>query len=161
VEAPDPGNEGRMNIPEYNEFGYVPADANYSGVFTLAHSTVSRSLEYTYNDFSIAMFARHSGSRGIYDKYISLASNWKNLWMADAVEPRTGVSGFFQGRFANGSWVTNPIGDQCTTCYIGLPDQDGQFYEDSAWTYSWFVPQDYAQLIEFVGGKEKLVEKLG
>jgi putative alpha-1,2-mannosidase len=160
VEAPDPGNEGRMNIFEYDHFGYVPADSNYSGVFN--PTTASRSLEYTYNDFSIAMFARQAGNRSVYDKFINRTSNWKNLWSPDAVEPRTGVSGFFQGRLSNGSWVTNPIGDHCTSCFIGLPGNvDHQFFEESAWTYSWFVPHDNAQLIELVGGKEAFIEKLG
>ena len=159
MEAPDPGVEGRMNVFEYERLGYVPADANYLGFFT--GDTVSRSLEYNYNDFNIAMFARHVGNREVYDKYIARASNWKNLWNEGAVEPRTGVSGFFQGRFLNGSWVTNPLGDKCTTCFIGLTGQDKQFFEDSSWTYSWFAPHDNAQLIELVGGKEKFVEKLG
>jgi len=148
-----------MNIFEYNQFGYVPADANYSGVFS--PSSVSRSLEYTYNDFNIAMFARHAGNREVYEKYITRASNWKSLWLDGAVEPRTGVSGFFQGRFFNGSWATNPLGDQCTNCFVGLPGRDKLFYEESAWTYGWFVPHDNAQLIELVGGKEKFVERLG
>ena len=160
MEAPDPVNEGRQNVLEYKEFGYVPADANYSE--RTNPDTVSRSLEYTYNDFNIAMFARQAGNRELYNKYIALASNWKNLWMEDAVEPRTGVSGFFQGRFANGSWATNPLGDKCTTCLIGLRGNvDKQFYEESAWTYSWFVPHDYAQLIALIGGKEKFIERLG
>ena len=107
------------------------------------------------------MFARHAGNREVYNKYIALASNWKNLWMEDAVEPRTGVSGFFQGRFANGSWLTNRLGDKCTTCFIGIPGKDKHFYEDSGWTYSWFVPHDNALLIGLIGGKEKFVAKLG
>jgi putative alpha-1,2-mannosidase len=156
VEAPDPVNEGRQNIAEYKEFGYVPTDANSSG-----RDSASRTLEYTYNDFNIAMFARQTGNREVYNKYIALASNWKNLWMENAVEPRTGVSGFLQGRFANGSWVTNPLGDKCTTCFIGIPGKDPQFYEDSGWTYNWFVPHDNAQIIELIGGKEKFVERLG
>jgi putative alpha-1,2-mannosidase len=149
-----------MNIFEYDNFGYVPADSNYSGVFN--PTTASRTLEYTYNDFNIAMFARQAGNRSVYDKFINRTSNWKNLWDADAVEPRTGLSGFFQGRFFNGSWATNPIANHCTTCLIGiLGNVDHQFYEDSAWTYSWFVPHDNAGLIELIGGKEAFIERLG
>ena len=159
MQAPDSGNEGRMNVFEYERLGYVPADAISFGVFT--PDTASRSLEYNYNDFNIAMFARQARNREVYDKYIARTSNWKNLWNENAVEPRTGVSGFFQGRFTNGSWATNPLGDKCTTCFIGLSGKDSQFYEESAWTYSWFVPHDNAQLIELVGGKEQFVEKLG
>jgi putative alpha-1,2-mannosidase len=106
------------------------------------------------------MFARTARDRAMYDKYIARASNWKNLWMNEAVEPKTGLTGFFQGRYANGTWVTHP-GQDCKTCWVGIRGKDGEFYEESAWSYSWFVPHDYAQVIKLVGGKEKFVERLG
>lgn len=141
--------------------GYVPADADYShGRHDISHRTVSRSIEYAHNDFSIAMFARAARDREIYDKYIKRASYWKNLWMKDAEEPITGLKGFFQAKYSNGSWVMHSQ-EGCTTCWIGRPGLDGEFYEESAWSYSWFVPHDYAQLIELVGGNDKFVERLG
>lgn len=100
------------------------------------------------------------GDRAVYDKYIARASNWKNLWMKDAEEPTTGLKGFFQSRYANGSWVLRP-GDGCTTCLVGIAGKDGEFYEESAWSFSWYVPHDYAALIELVGGKDSFVKRLG
>ena len=105
------------------------------------------------------MFARAAGDRKVYDKYISRASNWKNLWMKEAVEPKTGLTGFFQGKYANGTWATKP-GRDCLTCKVGIGG-DREFYEESAWSYSWFVPHDYAQVIQFVGGRQKFIERLG
>jgi putative alpha-1,2-mannosidase len=98
--------------------------------------------------------------RAVYDKYISRSSNWKNSWMREAEEPTTGLKGFFQGRFSNGSWKVTP-GEECTTCFVALPGKDGEFYEESAWSFSWFVPHDYAALIELVGGKEHFIRRLG
>ena len=43
---------------------------------------------------------------------------------------------------------------------MGLPGKDGEFYEESAWSYSWFVPHDYAAVVELVGGRERFVERL-
>ena len=54
----------------------------------------------------------------------------------------------------------NP-GEGCTTCFVALPGMDGEFYEESAWSFSWFVPHDYAALIELVGGKERFTRRLG
>lgn len=155
------GVEGRGNILDYDRLGYVPVDADYSrGPQGITHRTVSRTVEYAHNDFSIALFARRIGNRAVYEKYIARASNWKNLWMSEAVEYATGVTGFFHGKYANGTWATSP-GVDCLTCEVGLPGKDGEFYEESAWSYSWFVPHDYAQVIELVGGKQKFVERLG
>ena len=38
---------------------------------------------------------------------------------------------------------------------------DGEFYEESAWSFSWFVPHDYAALIDLIGGKDKFINRLG
>jgi putative alpha-1,2-mannosidase len=91
-------------------------------------------------------------NRPLYEKYIRQANRWRNLWNEGALEPRTGLRGFFAGRNRNGSWVT---GD------VAAAGRDGEFYEESAWSYSWFVPHDYAGLIALVGGEEKFVERLG
>jgi putative alpha-1,2-mannosidase len=155
------GVQGRGNIAEYNQLGYVPYDADYShSRQDISHRTVSRSIEYAHNDFSIAMFARKMRNRAVYNEYIARASWWQNLWMEDAVESATKLRGFFQARYSNGSWVTNPR-PGCETCLIAMTGQDHEFYEESAWSYSWFVPHDYAKLIELVGGRENFTERLG
>lgn len=118
-------------------------------------------MEYAHNDFSIALFARKFGDYGLYQRYIKRASNWENLWMKEAREPKTGMTGFFQPKYANGSWATIHTGQNCKTCLVGFAGNDGEFYEESAWSYSWFVPHDYAKVINLVGGPEKFVERLG
>jgi len=80
--------------------------------------------------------------------------------MKEAIEPATNTTGFFHAKFRNGTWATT-LDRGCITCDVGIPGRDGEFYEESAWSYSWFVPHDYAAVIELVGGKEKFVERLG
>jgi Glycosyl hydrolase family 92 len=80
--------------------------------------------------------------------------------MAEAEEPTTGTRGFFQPKLSNGSWSTIE-GVNCNTCDVGMPGRDGEFYEESAWSYSWFVPHDYARVIGLVGGAEEWVKRLG
>jgi hypothetical protein len=80
--------------------------------------------------------------------------------MAEAEEPVTGTRGFFQPKWSNGSWSTIE-GVDCTTCAVGIPGRDKEFYEESAWSYSWFVPHDYAKVIGLVGGAEEWVKRLG
>jgi putative alpha-1,2-mannosidase len=161
VEPENWGVQGRGNIADYDRLGYVPVDADYShSRQDISHRTASRTIEYAYNDFSIAMFARKIGDRAIYEKYITRSSNWQNLWMKDAVEPTTGVSGFIQAKDSNGAWVTHP-GLNCETCLVGIKGKDREFYEESAWSYSWFMPHDYAKVIELVGGRDNFVKRLG
>jgi len=85
--------------------------------------------------------------------------------MAEATEPTTGITGFFQPKYSNGTWAlrtgSNGLGDECDTCLVATPGRDGEFYEESAWSYSWFVPHDYAQLIQLVGGPENFTDRLG
>jgi putative alpha-1,2-mannosidase len=108
------------------------------------------------------MFARKARDHDTYERYIARSSNWQNLWMSTAIEPTTKLTGFFQPKFANGSWVPYMgMGLNCTTCAVGLPGKDGEFYEESAWSYSWFVPHDYAKLIDLVGGRDFFVQRLG
>jgi putative alpha-1,2-mannosidase len=106
------------------------------------------------------MFARKFGDQATYKKYIARASNWQNLWMEEATEPSTGVKGFIQAKDAKGAWATQ-AGYNCETCFVGTKGRDGEFYEESAWSYSWFVPHDYAKIIELVGGMESFVKRLG
>ena len=70
--------QGRGNIEEYNTLGYVPIDASAEGgPPDIAHRTVSRTVEYAYDDFAIALFARAARNRSVYDKYIARSQNWK------------------------------------------------------------------------------------
>lgn len=69
--------------------GFVPAD--------LEHESVSKTLEYAYDDWCIARMAKELGEQGIYAEYTKRAQSWKNIF-----DPQTG---FMRPR-VNGGWLT-------------------------------------------------------
>jgi predicted alpha-1,2-mannosidase len=109
-------------------------------------------MEYSADDFEIALLAKGLGDTAAYDKYLQRSANWKKLWDADFSEG--GFTGFIRPRHRDGTWLAPFTAmDQCTW--------GGQtFYEGNSWTYSTFVPQDVASLIEKSGGPETFVRRL-
>jgi putative alpha-1,2-mannosidase len=82
-------------------------DFDYIGFGTMTRS-VSRTLEYSYNDFSIAQIARGLGNVADAEKYEGNSEYWKNLFKADQTSyvngTSTGFTGFFQPKFLNQTW---------------------------------------------------------
>ncbi len=119
----------------YIDKGYIPSEA--SGV------SVSTTLEYAYDDWSIAQAAKKLGRMDIYDTYMKRSENYKHVF-----DPSIG---YMRPRLADGSFRQNF--DVLTT--------DGQgFIEGNAWNYSLYVPHDPAALIEMLGGKKRFVQHL-
>jgi predicted alpha-1,2-mannosidase len=119
----------------YLDMGYIPSEM--SGV------SVSTTLEYAYDDWSIAQAAKKLGRMDVYDTYIKRSQNFKNVF-----DPSIG---YMRPRLKDGSFRQNF--DVLTT--------DGQgFIEGNAWNYSLYVPHDPAALIEMLGGKKRFVQHL-
>lgn len=159
--------EGRGGLTSWKNLGYIPAD-DYDpygvGPFT---RSVSRTVEYAYDDFCIAEMARGLGHASDYEKYIQRSSNWKNVYNPTQTSSingtNTGFVGFLQPRFLNGTWgYQDPI--FCspllnfTSCYLN-PDGH-ETYEGSSWLYTFFAPGDMAALIATLGGPEAFVRRL-
>jgi putative alpha-1,2-mannosidase len=77
----------------------------------------------------------------------------------------TGFTGFFQGRFANGTWFTqDPLWcstidpDQNRVC--SLQNTGQETFESSLWEYGFYVPGDQARLISLYGGPANFVKRL-
>jgi predicted alpha-1,2-mannosidase len=117
----------------YKKHGYIPGDKE--------HESISKTLEYAYNDWCIAMMARDLGDEEIYHEYLRRAQSYKNIF-----DPETG---FMRPRL-NDSWLT-PF-DPTTV--------DWHFTEANSWQYSFYVPQDVSGLIQLYNSKEKLAEKI-
>jgi predicted alpha-1,2-mannosidase len=119
----------------YLDMGYIPSEM--SGV------SVSTTLEYAYDDWSIAQAAKKLGRLDVYDTYIKRSQNFKNVF-----DPSIG---YMRPRLKDGSFRQNF--DVLTT--------DGQgFIEGNAWNYSLYVPHDPAALIGMLGGKKRFVQHL-
>lgn len=122
-----------FGLDVYQQNGYIPGD--------MEHESISKTLEYAYNDWCIAMMAHDLGRNDVYRKYLRRAQSWKNIF-----DPETG---FMRPRL-NGCWLT-PFDPSAV---------DWHFTEANAWHYSFYVPQDISGFIEYHGGKENLNKKM-
>jgi putative alpha-1,2-mannosidase len=142
----DWSNEGRGGLDSWKALGYIPTqDFDYKGFGTMTRS-VSRTLEYAYNDFVIAQMAKGLGGQDEdVEKYIERSSNWQNLFNKDQKSSLfngqdTGYTGFFQGKFMNGTWHNqDPL--WCSTIdpnpqrVCSLQNNGQETFESSLWEY--------------------------
>lgn len=119
----------------YMQLGYVPEDKN--------SSSVSKTLEYAYDDWCIAQIAQKSDKPGVYDEFITRSQNFNNVYDS--------TIGFMRPKLANGKWKT----DFNTLSTHGLG-----FIEGNAWNYSLYVPHQINQMIEMMGGRVKFSSHL-
>ncbi|WP_347159864.1 GH92 family glycosyl hydrolase [Pontibacter chitinilyticus] len=122
-------------LAPYMQLGYVPEDK--SG------SSVSKTLEYAYDDWCIAQMARKLNKPALYEEFMKRAQNYKNVYNAK--------TGFMQPRLSDGSWLKN---------FDPLETSQQGFIEGNSWNYSLYVPQDPAQMIRMMGGKERFGQHL-
>ena len=103
--------------------------------------SVSKVLEYAYDDWCIAEVARMLGETADYHRYLARAQSYKNVFDTQ--------TGFMRPR-TNGNWI-EPFDPREVTFH---------FTEANAWQYTFFVPQDVNGLIDRMGGREKFAAKL-
>ncbi|PLB34948.1 glycoside hydrolase family 92 protein [Aspergillus candidus] len=149
--------EGRGGLRSWKSLGYIPIhDNDLVGRGTRTRS-VSRTVEYAYNDFCIAEMAKRMGHTEDYKKYTERSHNWKNLFKKDQKSAIKGVdtnfTGFLQPRNANGSWAyqdpifCSPL-ESFTSCYLNPQGHE---------TYA---PQDMGALIKTLGGADSFTSRL-
>jgi predicted alpha-1,2-mannosidase len=100
-------------------------------------------LEYAYDDWTIARLAESLGEADIAARFQKRSENWKKLF--------DDVTGFVRAKDRNGKWKT-PF-DPMHTANEG-------FIEGNAWNYSLYVPQDIPKLISMMGGNKRFVSHL-
>ncbi|CZT06294.1 related to alpha-1,2-mannosidase subfamily [Rhynchosporium agropyri] len=158
---------GRGSLHSWKTLGFVPIHDKSDDGWGLPTRSVSRTVEFAYNDFCIAAMAEGLNHREDNGKYTSRAENWRNLFNAEQKSSiggiDTGFTGFFQPRNANLTWeVQDPA--RCSpllepnSCY--LDGSGGETYEGASWLYTFFVPQDMAALILLLDGPEKFTKRL-
>ncbi len=119
----------------YMKTGYVPEDKN--------SSSVSKTLEYAYDDWAIAQAAKKLKRPTIYAEFIKRSENWKNVYDRS--------SGFMRPRMSDGKFREK---------FDPLQTHDQGFIEGNAWNYSLYVPHDPDGLIHSMGGKPKFTSYL-
>lgn len=123
-------------LGDYIKLGYVAIDRE--------PEAASKTVEYAYDDWTIARMAEKMGRKDIADRFYKRAGYWRNSFDAK--------TGWLRARKADGSFRT-PF-DPTAINY------GSDYTEGNAWQYSWFVPQDQAALFRILGGDAKTVAKL-
>jgi predicted alpha-1,2-mannosidase len=123
-------------LQHYMKLGYVPID--------LEPEAASKTVEYAFDDWSIARMAEKMGNKEVAARYFKRAQNWRNVF-----DPKTG---FVRAKKSNGDFRTpfNPVQSNFGSDYT----------EGSAWQYSWYMPHDNAGLVKMLGGDAGLVAKI-
>ena len=103
--------------------------------------SVSKTLEYAYDDWCIAEVARRQGHKDDYNRFITRAQYYKNVFDRQ--------SGFMRPR-TNAGWLS-PFDPR---------EVDFNFTEANSWQYTFFVPHDISGLITLLGGKQAFTGKL-
>ncbi|CAN5237339.1 GH92 family glycosyl hydrolase [soil metagenome] len=134
VASADYGPYGGLS--DYMALGYVPIDRE--------PEAASKTVEYAYDDWTIAQVARKLGRKDIAARFETRSRNWHNSF-----DPK---AGFVRARKADGSFRTpfDPVAINYGSDYT----------EGNAWQYSWFMPHDQGGLIRALGGDAKTVAKL-
>lgn len=126
-------NSHELGLDSYNKYGYIPSDHE--------HESVSKTLEYAYDDWCIAQCAKFAEKDSIYHVFIKRAQHYKNIF--------NGQTGFFQPKI-NGNWKSN----------FDPTEVNFNYTEANGWQYNHFVPHDISGLINAHGGKQQLSKQL-
>lgn len=122
-------NQNHLGLKSYKELGFIPVEEE--------SESVSKTLEYAYDDWTIAQMAKAMHDDNTYQDFIVRAQNYKNLF-----DPETG---FMRGRFKN-TWFS-PFDPY---------EVNFNYTEANAWQYSFYVPQDISGFANLLGGKNQL-----
>ncbi len=142
-----PSKVGRDYVDLYNQYGYVPDD------LAPADESVSRTIEYSWEDGAIATLAEALGYEEDAAKYYEKSMYYKNTF-----NPETK---YFQARNSDGSYVWN-FSPYITTFYdaVMIKKFADCYCEGSARQWRWNALQDIDGMIELFGGEEYFVSEL-
>lgn len=122
-------------IDSYLKYHFVPED--------LSHSSVSKTLEYAYDDWCIGQIAEKISEVNIAKEYQRRSQYYENVY-----DPKIG---FMRPKLSNGLFKNQ----------FDPMDTHGQgFIEGNAWNYGLYVPQDIPKMVELMGGKKHMTEHL-
>jgi predicted alpha-1,2-mannosidase len=135
----------RKYVDEYNTKGYIAElDVPRPVTETVTKAAVTKTLEYAYDDYAVALLAKELKDTGSFRTLMKRTGNYKNVFDAS--------TGFMRGRLANGEWVKNfdPY----------YPYYEYMYREANAWQSSFFVPHDVKGLIGLYKNNNAFEKKL-
>ena len=127
-------------IGSYKTKGYVPY--NVVDKYNAENWSLSRTLEYAFDDFCIAEMAQKMGKTELANEFYKRSQNYRNVF-----NPATG---FMQPIDDKGVFQPNFNPDEYTA----------HICESNAWHYFWSVQHDIKGLISLTGGQDKFAAKL-
>ncbi|KAJ6789280.1 hypothetical protein PWT90_02146 [Aphanocladium album] len=134
--------EGRSALPDWLKYGFITPKFSRS---------VSRAVEYSVNDFSLATVAAGLGKDTEFDRYFNRSHNWRNHWNSNMTA--LGFTGFVGPRNTSGFISQDPL--SCGGCYWR-----DYYYQALPWEYSFNAHHDLAKLISLCDGDETFVKRL-
>jgi predicted alpha-1,2-mannosidase len=138
-------NRSRPHILEYIEKGYISEpDLAKPVLQTVAAAGVTKTLEYAYDDYAVALLAKELNDTSNYRMLMKRTANYKNVF-----DPSTG---FMRGRLANGDFIKK---FDPTFVYY-----EYMFREANAWQSSFFAPHDVKGLIGLYKSNDAFEKKL-
>lgn len=122
-----------LGLEAYKKNGFISMDDE--------HESVSKTVEYAYDDWCIAQMAQILGKKEDYHYFMKRSQNWKNIfdWNTTFMRPKK-----------NGGWFSP----------FDAKEINNNYTEGNSWHYSFFVPQDIYGMIEAYGGETKFEAKL-
>jgi len=135
----------RKYVEEYKQKGYISEqDIANPKLETVAKAAVTKTLEYAYDDYAVALLAKALNDNGNYTSLMKRTGNYKNLF-----DPQTQL---MRGRLEDGSWIKNfdPY----------FPYYEYLYREANAWQSSFFAPHDVQGLIGLYPSKNAFEQKL-
>lgn len=120
--------EARAGLTREKELGYVAAE--------LTSEAGSRTLEYAYDDYTVAVAARLTGHPEFEEFFMERSKNYRNIFNNETM--------FMEARNKDGSWNSNP----------------NTWTEADNWVYTFNVQHDFAGLRDLFHGPEALGAKL-
>jgi len=131
-------SRSHRGLEYYRQFGYVPSE--------LEPESVTKTLEYAFDDWAIAEMASALGRGAAYRAFADRAQSYRHVFDA--------ATGFMRGKTAGGDWV-QPFDPLRSSHRVNT-----DYTEGNAWQHSWFVPHDVADLIQLMGGDGAFIAKL-
>ena len=122
-------------LGDYIKYKYVPDDKS--------HSSVSKTLELAYDDWTIAQIAKNVGNSDVEKTFLERSEYYNNVFNP--------VNGYMSPKLSDGNFRKNfdPL------------DTHGQgFIEGNAWNYGLYVPHQLDKMVAMMGGKERFSQHL-
>lgn len=137
----------RGYLAEYIQRGWISdiiPDHNPSPPYAGGNAGAATTLEYSWDDYALAQYAKRLGKDDDYRMFLKRAHNYRNVF--------DDSTGFMRGKTEDGQWIA-PFDPR-------EPYYNFMMKEASGWSTLWLVPHDVKGLINLLGGREKFDAKL-